>query len=373
MLFIANWHFVLHTQHRRWRFGAVHVLTILSKQPNYGKTFLVAQITLFPSWNEADPNNTLRIIRPKAFITWFENVVALQSPFPLSTIECWKLERSVSAREHTRVSWKRCVHTHTCTHTCTQSDQNSTTIFTHQHKFLARSTGEEFSPIKPKKLARHKHFKTMRLWSARLQRDQNRISQLNWNSGFIQTSSGLHHAFHQWSSPWRWGGVDAGPQVWHFVASKWRNCGTWGAQEKKFVRTSPTLFWCILKYIEFPLLIVFEGSRQGGVRPGLVPAEVGFSEHGAWRDNKFPWMSMRLNVRFKNNTKNSSMELAVIWGNFSCSDLAYSDLAHSDLAHSDLACSDLAHSDLAHSDLAHSDLARSDLGRFFIKILTFFT
>ena len=43
--------------------------------------------------------------------------------------------------------------------------------------------------------------------------------------------------------------------------------------------------------------------------------------------------------------KNSSMELAVIWGNFSCSDLAYSDLAHSDLAHSDLAHSDLARSD----------------------------
>ncbi len=35
--------------------------------------------------------------------------------------------------------------------------------------------------------------------------------------------------------------------------------------------------------------------------------------------------------------KNSSMELAVIWGNFSCSDMACSDLAHSDLAHSDLA------------------------------------
>ncbi len=41
--------------------------------------------------------------------------------------------------------------------------------------------------------------------------------------------------------------------------------------------------------------------------------------------------------------KNSSMELSVIWGNFTCSDLACSDLA----------CSDLAHSDLAHSDLAH--------------------
>ena len=48
--------------------------------------------------------------------------------------------------------------------------------------------------------------------------------------------------------------------------------------------------------------------------------------------------------------KNSSMELAVIWGNFSCSDLA---------------CSDLACSDLGHSDLAHSDLARSDLARFY--------
>ncbi len=42
-------------------------------------------------------------------------------------------------------------------------------------------------------------------------------------------------------------------------------------------------------------------------------------------------------------TKNSSMELAVIWGNFSCSDLAHSDLAHSDFACSNLACSDLAH------------------------------
>ena len=36
--------------------------------------------------------------------------------------------------------------------------------------------------------------------------------------------------------------------------------------------------------------------------------------------------------------KNSSMELAVIWGNFSCSDLACSDLANSDLACSDLGC-----------------------------------
>ncbi len=36
--------------------------------------------------------------------------------------------------------------------------------------------------------------------------------------------------------------------------------------------------------------------------------------------------------------KNSSMELAVVWGNFGCS-----DLAHSDLGHSDLACSDLGH------------------------------
>ncbi len=46
--------------------------------------------------------------------------------------------------------------------------------------------------------------------------------------------------------------------------------------------------------------------------------------------------------------ENSSMELAVIWGNFSCSDLACSDLACSDLA-----CSDLAHSNLAHSDLGY--------------------
>ncbi len=61
--------------------------------------------------------------------------------------------------------------------------------------------------------------------------------------------------------------------------------------------------------------------------------------------------------------KNSSMELAVIWGNFTCSDLACSDLA----------CSSLACSDLGHSDLAHSDLARSDLAHFFVKILTFFT
>ncbi len=55
---------------------------------------------------------------------------------------------------------------------------------------------------------------------------------------------------------------------------------------------------------------------------------------------------------WKSNKKNSSMELAVIWGNFSCSDLACSDLACSDLAHSDLACSHLAH--------------------FFVKILNFF-
>ncbi len=65
--------------------------------------------------------------------------------------------------------------------------------------------------------------------------------------------------------------------------------------------------------------------------------------------------------------KNSSMELVVIWGNFSCSDLACSDLACSDLA-----CSDLAHSNLAHSDLAHSDLARSDLAHFFCQNSYFF-
>ncbi len=58
-------------------------------------------------------------------------------------------------------------------------------------------------------------------------------------------------------------------------------------------------------------------------------------------------------VRTKNE-KNSSMELAVIWGNFGFSDLGCFDLGWSDLACSDLAC--------------------SDLGHFFkIKILTFFT
>ncbi len=71
---------------------------------------------------------------------------------------------------------------------------------------------------------------------------------------------------------------------------------------------------------------------------------------------------------YSTKNKNSSMELAVIWGNFSCSDLACSDLACSDLT-----CSDLAHSDLACSDLAHFDLAHSDLAHFFVKILTFFT
>ncbi len=48
--------------------------------------------------------------------------------------------------------------------------------------------------------------------------------------------------------------------------------------------------------------------------------------------------------------KNSSVELMVIWGHFSFSDLACSDLA---LACYDLACSDLACSDLACSDLGH--------------------
>ncbi len=52
-----------------------------------------------------------------------------------------------------------------------------------------------------------------------------------------------------------------------------------------------------------------------------------------------------LSVPSKQNTstlpamdKNSSMELAVISGNFGCSDLACSDLAHNDLAHFDLGC-----------------------------------
>ncbi len=84
-----------------------------------------------------------------------------------------------------------------------------------------------------------------------------------------------------------------------------------------------------------------------------------------------------------NNPKNSSMEIVVICGNFSCSDLACSDLACSDLGHSELTCSVLGHSDLAHSDLACSDLAcsdlacsdlaHSDLDRFFVTFLTFFT
>ncbi len=71
------------------------------------------------------------------------------------------------------------------------------------------------------------------------------------------------------------------------------------------------------------------------------------------------------------------MDLAVIWGNFTCSDLACSDLAPSDLApsdlaHSDLACSDLACSNLACSDLAHSVLARCNLACFFLsKFLLF--
>ncbi len=53
------------------------------------------------------------------------------------------------------------------------------------------------------------------------------------------------------------------------------------------------------------------------------------------------------------------MELAVIRGNFSFSDLG---------------CSDLGCSDLGCSDLGYSDLACSDLGNFFsIKSLAFFT
>ena len=67
------------------------------------------------------------------------------------------------------------------------------------------------------------------------------------------------------------------------------------------------------------------------------------------------------------------MELAVIWGYFSFSDLGCFDLGCSDLGCIDLACSDLASSDLACSDLACSDLASSDLAHFFVKILTFFT
>ncbi len=47
--------------------------------------------------------------------------------------------------------------------------------------------------------------------------------------------------------------------------------------------------------------------------------------------------------------KNSSMELAVIWGN-----------------------SDFPHSDFAHSDFAHSDFAHSDFSHFFVKNFYFF-
>ncbi len=60
-------------------------------------------------------------------------------------------------------------------------------------------------------------------------------------------------------------------------------------------------------------------------------------------------------------TKNSSTELAVIWGNFGFSDSGCFDLG----------CSDLACSDWAYSDWACFDLACSNLGHFFIKILTF--
>ncbi len=63
-------------------------------------------------------------------------------------------------------------------------------------------------------------------------------------------------------------------------------------------------------------------------------------------------------------TKNSSMELAVIWGNFGCSDLACSDLVCSDLA-----CSGLAHSHLVCSDLAHSDLGHIYLSKFLLVLL----
>ncbi len=63
-------------------------------------------------------------------------------------------------------------------------------------------------------------------------------------------------------------------------------------------------------------------------------------EYGNWCSRKWTFLD-----------KNSSMELAVIWENFSCSDLA---------------CSDLAHSDLAHSDLAHSDLGCYFLSKFLL-------
>ncbi len=70
-----------------------------------------------------------------------------------------------------------------------------------------------------------------------------------------------------------------------------------------------------------------------------------------------PIFQMGLILLSSGDKQNSLMELAVIWGHFSCSDLACYDLACSDLACSELACSDLAH---------------SDLGPFFVKILTFF-
>ncbi len=64
-----------------------------------------------------------------------------------------------------------------------------------------------------------------------------------------------------------------------------------------------------------------------------------FEEVGPrWKSLNFEWPKHPLPRQTTSKGKNSSMELSVIWGNFSCSDLACSDLACSDLAHSDLAC-----------------------------------
>ncbi len=49
--------------------------------------------------------------------------------------------------------------------------------------------------------------------------------------------------------------------------------------------------------------------------------------------------------------KNSSMELAMIWGN--------SDISHSDFTHSDFTHSDFTHSDFTHSDFSHFFITNS--------------
>ncbi len=111
------------------------------------------------------------------------------------------------------------------------------------------------------------------------------------------------------------------------------------------VLTSPVLAFLALVAFKSWRTKPKVGTRTcGGQMTGVKACSIWVLSIGGFRVWAFTQRRrIQLQTRRRGTSwKNSSMELAVIWINFSCSDLACSDLACSDLA-----CSDLGHSDLA--------------------------